>query len=110
MNAKISEKAREKVREIIHEWKPISWAGYDDDEPDMDKDDPDYKIAKSMLSDELDGCVKSIVKQLSRVKSETDLGHVLHRSLSALDERLGLEMCQQKATVLYKVLKEINAV
>ena len=110
MKAKIEEKARDKVRELIHEWKPISWASYDDDEPDLDKDDPDYEIAKSMLSDELDGCIKSIVKQLSRVKTQSDLGYVLHRSLGELDERVKLEECKQKSVVLYKALKEIGAV
>ena len=110
MKVKVAEKGFQIVRKAVHKWKPISWASYVDDEPDLDSDDPDYEIAKSMLEDELDGTVKSIVKQLYRVKTEYDLAYLLHESFLELDDRAKLKECKSIATALYKQLKDAKVV
>ena len=110
MKAKVAENAFHIVRKAIHIWKPISWASYDDDEPDLDPSDPDYEVAKSMLADELDGTVKSIVKQLEKVKTESDLIHLLHKTFFKSDDREKLEECKSISVELYKQLKDANVV
>ena len=110
MKAKVAEKGFQIVRKAIHKWKPISWASYDDDEPDLYPDDPDYEIAKSMLGDELDNTIKSIVKQLVKVKTENDLFYLLHKTFVEHDDRVKLEECKSIATVLYKQLKDAKVV
>ena len=110
MKAKVASEAFRITRELIHRWKPVAWATYDDDEPDLDKDDPDYDSAKSMLADELDSSIKSIVKQLSRVKTESDMHHVLLRTYSELDDRICSDACKINGTKLFRLLKESNII
>ena len=109
MKAKIAKQAFEIIREVVHRWKPISWAGYDDDQPDMDPSEPGYEAAKSMLCDELDGTVKSIVKQLDRVQTENDLYFLLHRAFSELDDRVPSEECKKYGAEIYNSLKKVGA-
>ena len=110
MKAKVAEKGFHIIRTEIHKWKPVPWASYDDDEPDLHPDDPNYEVAKSMLADELDSTVKSIVKQLFKVKTKLDLAYLLHKSFFELDERVKLEECKAVAERLYKQLKESKVV
>lgn len=110
MKAKVANQAFHIIRELVHQWKPVSWASYDDDEPELDKDDSDYVVAKSMLADELDSTVNSIVKQLPRVKTESDMYHVLVRTFTALDERTSESACKENGAKLFKLLRESNVI
>jgi len=110
MKAKVANQAFQIVREVVHQWKPVSWASYDDDEPTLDKDDPDYGAAKSMLSDELDSSINSIVKQLVRVKTESDMYHLLLRTYSDLDEQTSESACKENGAKLFNLLKESNVI
>jgi len=108
MNHKQKASAFSIIRKLIHDWKPITWASYDDDEPAMFPDDPDYQIAKSMLSDETDPMVNAILKQLPRVKTETDLAFVLYKVLGDENECITLETCKIKSRCLFFELKNNN--
>ena len=110
MKEKVAENAFLIVRKAIHKWKPISWASYEDDEPDLDPSDTNYEIAKSMLHDELDSTIKSIVKQLQNIKTESDLTHLLHKTLFERDDKLKLEECKSMSGELYIQLKEAKIV
>ncbi|MFT7150890.1 MAG: hypothetical protein ACI82Q_002765 [Nonlabens sp.] len=110
MKEKVANEAFHIIKKIVHQWKPIAWAGYDDDEPDIDKNDSDYESAKSMLVDDLDGSIKSIVKQLPRVKTESDMFHVLLRTYSELDDEICTEACKKNGAKLFRLLRESNAI
>jgi hypothetical protein len=110
MKAKVANQAFHIIRKVVHQWKPFSWASYDDDEPALDKDDPDYGAAKSMLEDELDSSINSIVKQLPRVKTESDMYYVLLRTFRELDERINESACKENGTKLFKLLRESNVI
>jgi hypothetical protein len=106
MKVKKLDRAFEVVRELVHEWKPVPWATYDDDEPVLPKDDPGYKAAKSMLSDETDSMVMSIVKQLPRVKTENDLAFLLHKTFGSESAENTLELCKGISKELYLKLNK----
>ncbi|WP_045859806.1 hypothetical protein [Teredinibacter purpureus] len=110
MKTKLEVEAFKEVRKVVHTWKPIAWATYDDDEPDLDPSDPDYESAKSMLEDELNSTIKSIVKQLHRVKTENDMIFTLHRAFTELDDRVAKIDCTKYGKELFYTLKKVGAI
>lgn len=84
------QKGMEVIRAVIHEW------------------DPYGLLASGAPQDEFDSEVASVVRQISRIKSENDAAHVLSRVFSSSFEAEFFEPkhCLKTGTRLYQALKQ----
>ena len=108
MKAKVAERAFGLIRAKVHESRPVHWAGYDDEEPDLAPDDPDYHSEKAFLAGELDGEVRAVVRNLGRVRTERDLDYLLYRTFVPLNSKLTVAECEKPASRLFKELHDAD--